>query len=451
MTVYALLLSGTTLYAGGVFESAGTVVANNIAQWNTGTSSWSALGDGVSSDFSSEVDAFAMHGSDLIVGGDFTHAGSTNVNSIAVWTGSAWQTLDGPNSGVLSSGDEGAVYALLVDGSTLYVGGSFDHLQPGGTATKGGLASFNLSSPGWTVLPMQGDIAAVGSLVPNPGGGVVVAGAFDTGGPIATAVWLNNIGVLNGTTWSTLGQGVTNGEDGHGFGEALAHDASGEYVGGWFNQTGPVQTVGISRWDGSAWHSMGTGIAGGSGISPMVFAITVVESQVFIGGEFDSVDGVTAHNIAVYSGGAWHAVGGGTDGTVHALASSGGYLYAGGGFDRAGGKLVGAPAARWTLGTAFSSTAGWQQARAGVRLGRGQRLRVRRAVGDPRRGPRALRAGQPVRPRRDRTRHRSVRGAVRVQHQRPDHVEDHDAEHVVRAVRLWRDRRRRGRRQHRAT
>jgi len=104
---------------------------------------------------------------------------------------------------------------------------------------------------------------------------------------------------------------------------------------------------------------MGSGIAGGSGIGPMVFAIAVVSGQVFIGGEFDSVDGVTAHNIAVYSGGAWHAVGGGTDGTVHALASSNGYLYVGGAFDRAGGKLVGAPAARWKLGTAFTSTAGW--------------------------------------------------------------------------------------------
>ena len=42
--VNALAVSGTNLYAGGCFTTAGGVPANNIAKWNG--SAWSALGRG---------------------------------------------------------------------------------------------------------------------------------------------------------------------------------------------------------------------------------------------------------------------------------------------------------------------------------------------------------------------------------------------------------------------
>jgi trimeric autotransporter adhesin len=47
-TVYALAVSGSTLYAGGDFTTAGGIAANYIAQWNG--SSWSALGSGMNND-----------------------------------------------------------------------------------------------------------------------------------------------------------------------------------------------------------------------------------------------------------------------------------------------------------------------------------------------------------------------------------------------------------------
>ena len=174
-TVTSLALSGTTLYAGGTFDHAGTVAANNVASWNTGSAAWSALGSGVVAGFEGGVFALALNGTSLIVGGDFTKAGSVAVNSLAVWSGSAWSALDGANSGVTigtaASGAEGQVLALLVSGTTLYVGGNFDHLQPGAVATKGGLASFNLSTPAWTVLPIAQATATVNSFAAGPGVG----------------------------------------------------------------------------------------------------------------------------------------------------------------------------------------------------------------------------------------------------------------------------------------
>jgi hypothetical protein len=153
---------------------------------------------------------------------------------------------------------------------------------------------------------------------------------------------------------------VTYGENGRGVAEALAHGNGSEYVGGWFDQTGSVQTNGIARWDGSTWHSMGSGLAGGaSATGPSVDTILVYGNQVFIGGDFSSVNRVPATDIAVYDGSKWSAVGHGVNANVDILAMSAGYLYAGGSFPRAGGKAVGAPIARWKLGTALTSTSGW--------------------------------------------------------------------------------------------
>jgi hypothetical protein len=74
--VYALAVSGGTLYAGGSFSQAGGSAANNIAQWNG--SSWLPLGSGMNN----SVKALAVSGSTLYVGGAFTTAG-TNVSAYA--------------------------------------------------------------------------------------------------------------------------------------------------------------------------------------------------------------------------------------------------------------------------------------------------------------------------------------------------------------------------------
>jgi hypothetical protein len=74
--VFALAVSGSTLYAGGDFTTAGGSAANSIAQWNG--SSWSALGSGINGG----VSALAVSSSTLYAGGEFTIAG-TNVSAYA--------------------------------------------------------------------------------------------------------------------------------------------------------------------------------------------------------------------------------------------------------------------------------------------------------------------------------------------------------------------------------
>jgi hypothetical protein len=79
--VSALAVSGGTLYAGGNFTTAtnsgsAAVTVNYIAQWDG--SSWSPLGSGMNN----PVSALAVSGSTLYAGGGFTTAG-TNASAYA--------------------------------------------------------------------------------------------------------------------------------------------------------------------------------------------------------------------------------------------------------------------------------------------------------------------------------------------------------------------------------
>ena len=105
--VYALAVSGTNLYAGGYFTTAGGVPANNIAKWDG--SAWSALGSGMGGIRVYAVYALAVSGTNLYAGGNFTTAGGVPANYIAKWDGSAWSALgsgmDGGSARLCAGGE----------------------------------------------------------------------------------------------------------------------------------------------------------------------------------------------------------------------------------------------------------------------------------------------------------------------------------------------------------
>jgi hypothetical protein len=92
--IYAMAVSGSNLYVGGLFTTADGSDATLVAKWNGST--WSALGEGVQGDSyndGSYVSALAVSGSDLYVGGAFTTAGTNRAMNVAKWDGSAWSAL----------------------------------------------------------------------------------------------------------------------------------------------------------------------------------------------------------------------------------------------------------------------------------------------------------------------------------------------------------------------
>ena len=116
--------SGQALYVGGGFGSAGGVAGTQrIARWQGGA--WSALGQGLSRGTTPSVDALEVFddgtGPALYAGGFFDSAGSLATENIARWDGSQWRSLGtGTNRDVL------ALLATHTDaGPALVVGGAF--------------------------------------------------------------------------------------------------------------------------------------------------------------------------------------------------------------------------------------------------------------------------------------------------------------------------------------
>jgi hypothetical protein len=111
--VFALVVSGNYLYAGGRFTMAGGHPAGYIARWDG--NDWAAVGEGLNN----YVYALAASGSNVYAGGEFTVAGTNAANCIAQWDGTVWSPL---GSGIHGSD----VNALTTSTSSLYAGGIFD-------------------------------------------------------------------------------------------------------------------------------------------------------------------------------------------------------------------------------------------------------------------------------------------------------------------------------------
>ncbi|HUR16365.1 MAG TPA: hypothetical protein VMZ33_03690, partial [Candidatus Limnocylindrales bacterium] len=122
--VHAIAVSGTDVYVGGMFTgTAGLNGAGSIAKWDG--SSWStmpnSLGGGA---LNGRVNAILVDGSSVFVGGYFQNAGGDpQADYLAVWNGSTWSDIDGATTG--DGALAGEVHSLAKHDSNLYVGGTF--------------------------------------------------------------------------------------------------------------------------------------------------------------------------------------------------------------------------------------------------------------------------------------------------------------------------------------
>ncbi len=134
----------------------------------------------------------------------------------------------------------------------------------------------------------------------------------------------------NGTAWHRMGAGIADDVS------SLAVFGGELYAGLLWDVSGSR----VMRWDGVVWQ----------GVAPaqnQVLALTVHDGELIAAGSFTSIGGVTANRVAAFDGVAWRPLGQGMDLTVDALFSNGGVLYAAGGFTTADGAPA-ARIARWT-------------------------------------------------------------------------------------------------------
>jgi len=311
-SVLTAIVDGSgNLYIGGDFTLVGEVAANLVAKWD-GTA-WSAMGSGLPIYRSGPwVNALAVSGTNLYVGGYFRTAGGSPATNIARWNGSTWSAL--------GSGLNGAVYALAVSGTNLYVGGYF-------TIAGGSPADYIAKWDGSTWSGLGSQLTGYVYALAVAGTDLYVGGQFTVAGGSAA----NYIAKWNGSTWSALGTGL----NGTFYPQVVALAASGTdlYVGGYFTAAGGSPATNIARWNGSTWSALGSGLDGS------VSALAFLGTDLYVGGQFTVAGGSAATNIAKWDGSAWSALGSGCDNAVRALAVSGGDLYVGGNFLTAGGRV----------------------------------------------------------------------------------------------------------------
>ena len=285
-----------------------------------------------SSGVDDEIFAMVSNGTHIYVGGTFSKAGSKSVNNLAAWNGDQWSFV-GPGPDVLN-GVDGFVNALAVDEGTLFVGGQFE--SAGGQPIRN-IAFYDIVTKSWR--NMGGVSSSTGtafvSAILVDGDNVYVGGTFDRAGNVSA----KNVAVYSRAAgrWRALGTGT------EGNVNALAQGYDGIYVGGDFSSAGGVASTSIARWDGSEWH----GLAGG--VNGFVNAIAAMDSTIFVAGGFDRAGDTVVSNIARWradtatwtrlSGIFWlsgenpiRLEGNGVDNVVRTLTVSGKELYVGGTF-----------------------------------------------------------------------------------------------------------------------
>ena len=339
-SVYAFAESGGLLYAGGDFFSELGCSLNRIALWNG--SSWSNVGPGIDPTLAAPslyVRALCSYNGTLFAGGAFNRGGTTTLNNIGQWTGSAWVAPDAPVS----------IYALGAYGSKLAIGGYFSQLM--NYAEDYYLCTWD----GNVLAPLGGGINAPVDALKGYSDQVqgqtrnnlVVGGGFTQVGALAAnhvALWSESP-VFPFNAWSTLGSGFDNTV------LALEQFGGATVAGGAFLTSGATSVNRVARWSGSAWQAMGTGMNGAvHALKAYIVAATSI--ALVAGGEFTIANGGAATRIAIWTQSTtgpgftpWTAMGGGFNDTVFAIERYNGSTYAAGAFTS--GSAVFNHMARW--------------------------------------------------------------------------------------------------------
>jgi hypothetical protein len=275
--------------------------------------------------------------------GDFSAGGSTALNRIGRWNGQTWSPLAGGfTRGMFSSA--GISLAVFDDGhgAALYASGAFD---AAGGVPANNIAKWNGTS--WSSVGGGLSYYAYQLRVLDDGTGPALYAVGDFMSPVA------QVGKFDGTSWSQVGNGLPNTP----FSITVFDDGTGPHIYAGTNQIFSGGS-GVFELVSNQWVGLGT-IPGAS-----VYALAVYDDgsgpALYAGGFYDHIGSVPANAIAKWNGTSFAPLGTGITGvqaSVQAMTvfddGAGPALYVGGNFDFAGGVSA-TNVARWN-GTAWSA------------------------------------------------------------------------------------------------
>jgi len=277
IAVFALAVSGNTVYAGGFFTSfgGGTYSRSRIAAFDTSSATPSIPTDWNPS-ANNGVTALAVSGSTVYAGGYFTAVTGTGGGT----SGSYLTAIDAA-SGQLTTWNpivNKRVDTLTVSGSTVYVGGQFTSIDDGnGAQARNYLAAIGTDGTLESWNPSAGDRVITLAVSGNT---VYAGGEFSSMGNESRnkLAAINTDGSLS-TTWQPTADGVV---------RALALSSNTVYAGGEFtniddgsgaqgrNRLAAIDADGnLTSWD--------------PGADNVVRALATYNGTVFVGGDFTAI------------------------------------------------------------------------------------------------------------------------------------------------------------------
>ena len=321
ITALALSEEGEIIAAGTFYNQITERTQQTVAKWYQGD--WSRVG------------TILIGGVDAITvseAGTIYVSGDNPQSDLYRWDGNEWTSM----LTTLQPPDE-SIVALAVDADeNLYAAGSFttvDWVHIEGVGRWDGT--------NWTLVGTEIPTGQIRALAVEPDGTVYVGGSSLP----ASDASEHGLLMLDGNSWTPVGLSPNSGV------HELVLDREGNLLGRGFFYDEDEELIGqVSRWDGIEWIGIANSI--GSDIYSTLNAMTVDDDgSVYLGGAFDSVNGVNAVNVAKWDGEVWSSLDTSMDGPVRALVSDGaGHLVVGGSFVVAGGQAMNR-IARWENGT----------------------------------------------------------------------------------------------------
>lgn len=326
----ALAISGNVLYVGGTFSQVGgnssngvlrgSVAALDVLNTTNSVLPWNPNANGAVKAITVSCGVVYLGGAFTSVGGEARH----HIAAVDAFTGraTAW-----------NSDANGDVLTMTLAGDALYVGGKFTEIA--GEQRKF-LAQVDIPSGRagpWTANADFGVTAIAAS-----GSAVVTGGALGSGGKIRHHVAAFDAETGKLLEWAPQVSGGTTNSDAPAEGVyALAALGNAIYMGGPFTQVnGQTRNhlAAVDARDGalSPWNPDANGI---------VDALMVSVRTVYVGGLFSSVNGAMRQNIAAVRSSTgevlpWNP---GANDKVKSIQRSGGRIYVGGLFTQIGGAV----------------------------------------------------------------------------------------------------------------
>ena len=265
--------------------------------------------------------------------GAFTTANGITVNRVCYWDGTTFIPV---GSGATKGVAGGTAYGMAIaENGDVWIVGDF---TSAGGATTVGIARWNNSTDTFTVynLSTSSGTGWFGAAIDRDG---ILYACGDITNWNGTAA-IDFVVQYDGTTWSAVGTSPFSASDYCNAPEAVKIDLNDDLIVGSSNTPGGR----VRKWDGSAWTLLGEGNA-----SSVIWAIFIDDNNTYvIGGNFTTIGGVSANNIAIYNGTTFVPLGTGVGDTVNSISKNpNGLICVSGVFSSAGGITLADRIAFW--------------------------------------------------------------------------------------------------------